>query len=116
MLTPPAFSQGRLLNLSCSTVPTFVLSITATTQVRTRVGPCTSLGVGMVWKELGTRWDWSLGWHHCQKYHFVWAGVIAGVDPVFWVQQVLGKLLNEWFNGMDSAGLEDRFKLPPGQV
>uniref|UniRef100_A0A674PB00 Adenosylhomocysteinase-like 1 n=1 Tax=Takifugu rubripes TaxID=31033 RepID=A0A674PB00_TAKRU len=26
-------SQGRLLNLSCSTVPTFVLSITATTQV-----------------------------------------------------------------------------------
>lgn len=25
--------QGRLLNLSCSTVPTFVLSITATTQV-----------------------------------------------------------------------------------
>ncbi|NXE71065.1 SAHH2 protein, partial [Calcarius ornatus] len=28
----PAFSQGRLLNLSCSTVPTFVLSITATTQ------------------------------------------------------------------------------------
>lgn len=26
--------QGRLLNLSCSTVPTFVLSITATTQVR----------------------------------------------------------------------------------
>lgn len=27
------FSQGRLLNLSCSTVPTFVLSITATTQV-----------------------------------------------------------------------------------
>lgn len=28
---PPV--QGRLLNLSCSTVPTFVLSITATTQV-----------------------------------------------------------------------------------
>ncbi|CDR00611.1 unnamed protein product [Oncorhynchus mykiss] len=28
------FLQGRLLNLSCSTVPTFVLSITATTQVR----------------------------------------------------------------------------------
>lgn len=27
------FFQGRLLNLSCSTVPTFVLSITATTQV-----------------------------------------------------------------------------------
>lgn len=27
------FPQGRLLNLSCSTVPTFVLSITATTQV-----------------------------------------------------------------------------------
>lgn len=27
--------QGRLLNLSCSTVPTFVLSITATTQVKT---------------------------------------------------------------------------------
>lgn len=26
--------QGRLLNLSCSTVPTFVLSITATTQVQ----------------------------------------------------------------------------------
>lgn len=26
--------QGRLLNLSCSTVPTFVLSITATTQVK----------------------------------------------------------------------------------
>lgn len=25
--------QGHLLNLSCSTVPTFVLSITATTQV-----------------------------------------------------------------------------------
>ncbi|KAI1239569.1 hypothetical protein IHE44_0012695 [Lamprotornis superbus] len=30
-ILPP---QGRLLNLSCSTVPTFVLSITATTQVR----------------------------------------------------------------------------------
>lgn len=29
---PPV--QGRLLNLSCSTVPTFVLSITATTQVK----------------------------------------------------------------------------------
>uniref|UniRef100_A0A8C8B4U0 Adenosylhomocysteinase like 1 n=1 Tax=Otus sunia TaxID=257818 RepID=A0A8C8B4U0_9STRI len=28
-------AEGRLLNLSCSTVPTFVLSITATTQVRT---------------------------------------------------------------------------------
>ncbi|NXY11466.1 SAHH3 Adenosylhomocysteinase, partial [Pteruthius melanotis] len=27
-------AEGRLLNLSCSTVPTFVLSITATTQVR----------------------------------------------------------------------------------
>ncbi|XP_039375848.1 adenosylhomocysteinase 3 isoform X4 [Mauremys reevesii] len=27
-----SFCQGRLLNLSCSTVPTFVLSITATTQ------------------------------------------------------------------------------------
>lgn len=36
LLTPgPSFTfQGRLLNLSCSTVPTFVLSITATTQVR----------------------------------------------------------------------------------
>lgn len=33
-LIPSLFpSQGRLLNLSCSTVPTFVLSITATTQV-----------------------------------------------------------------------------------
>lgn len=30
---PALMSQGRLLNLSCSTVPTFVLSITATTQV-----------------------------------------------------------------------------------
>ncbi|NXR14141.1 SAHH2 protein, partial [Semnornis frantzii] len=29
---PPVLPQGRLLNLSCSTVPTFVLSITATTQ------------------------------------------------------------------------------------
>lgn len=35
-----AFSvfQGRLLNLSCSTVPTFVLSITATTQVSGKQG------------------------------------------------------------------------------
>lgn len=31
------FSQGRLLNLSCSTVPSLVLSITATTQVRSYV-------------------------------------------------------------------------------
>lgn len=31
--TCAVLSQGRLLNLSCSTVPTFVLSITATTQV-----------------------------------------------------------------------------------
>uniref|UniRef100_A0A803VVY3 Adenosylhomocysteinase like 1 n=1 Tax=Ficedula albicollis TaxID=59894 RepID=A0A803VVY3_FICAL len=88
-------AEGRLLNLSCSTVPTFVLSITATTQVCTWVGLCRSLGVGLVWKELGTRWDWPLRWHHCQKYHFVWAGVIAGVDPVFWVQKVLGELINE---------------------
>lgn len=112
VLTPPVFSQGRLLNLSCSTVPTFVLSITATTQVRTWVGPCMNLGVGLVWKELGTCWDWSLRWHHCQKYHFVWAGVIAGTDPVFWVQQVLGELLNKWFYGTDPAGLAHRFKLP----
>lgn len=35
----PAFPQGRLLNLSCSTVPTFVLSITATTQVCNGWGP-----------------------------------------------------------------------------
>lgn len=32
--------QGRLLNLSCSTVPTFVLSITATTQVKQRINFC----------------------------------------------------------------------------
>ena len=32
-LTTCFLPQGRLLNLSCSTVPTFVLSITATTQV-----------------------------------------------------------------------------------
>uniref|UniRef100_A0A8D0DFX0 Adenosylhomocysteinase like 2b n=1 Tax=Sander lucioperca TaxID=283035 RepID=A0A8D0DFX0_SANLU len=32
--------QGRLLNLSCSTVPTFVLSITATTQVKRRISFC----------------------------------------------------------------------------
>uniref|UniRef100_A0A8C6XB96 Adenosylhomocysteinase like 2 n=1 Tax=Naja naja TaxID=35670 RepID=A0A8C6XB96_NAJNA len=31
-------AEGRLLNLSCSTVPTFVLSITATTQVRAWLG------------------------------------------------------------------------------
>jgi len=31
--------QGRLLNLSCSTVPTFVLSITATTQVTLQLKP-----------------------------------------------------------------------------
>uniref|UniRef100_A0A8B9PSV4 Adenosylhomocysteinase like 1 n=1 Tax=Apteryx owenii TaxID=8824 RepID=A0A8B9PSV4_APTOW len=31
-------AEGRLLNLSCSTVPTFVLSITATTQVGTLQG------------------------------------------------------------------------------
>lgn len=34
-------SQGRLLNLSCSTVPTFVLSITATTQVGSVVASLT---------------------------------------------------------------------------
>lgn len=33
--------QGRLLNLSCSTVPTFVLSITATTQVGSLVASLT---------------------------------------------------------------------------
>lgn len=32
--------QGRLLNLSCSTVPTFVLSITATTQVGQWISFC----------------------------------------------------------------------------
>ncbi|XP_062348392.1 adenosylhomocysteinase 3 isoform X1 [Cinclus cinclus] len=37
-------AEGRLLNLSCSTVPTFVLSITATTQVR-RLG----LGQALLW-------------------------------------------------------------------
>lgn len=37
-------SQGRLLNLSCSTVPTFVLSITATTQVGLVVASLTGAG------------------------------------------------------------------------
>lgn len=43
--------QGRLLNLSCSTVPTFVLSITATTQVCVSTHSCwlQFLLVGHTW-------------------------------------------------------------------
>ena len=33
MMFVSVFFQGRLVNLSCSSVPSFVVSITATTQV-----------------------------------------------------------------------------------